>query len=200
MKCSTWFQDFDIEASSTDSKTEYKHREKNNCFLTVESLKKKKPYKRTKNVDQNQKNVVKKARLLGHSYTSHGNKHVEARSLKPPCKCRVKCFEKISEDVRKNIFQHFWGESFGWQQRRKYILDRVKKTPKARTRVRSGGKERKHTYIYHLQVNGELIRVCKVMFLNTLCIREGYVKYSLDKYEESIKESGQRHKSSRTKP
>lgn len=103
--------------------------------------------------------------------------------MKPPCNCRAKCFEKLSDAVREKIFKSFWAESVGWEQRRQYIADRVSKTIKIRTRVASTFQDdkRKYNFNYHLQVNEELIKVCKVMFLNTLSIGEKYLKITLQK-------------------
>lgn len=157
---------------------------------TAESSTKKAPKKRKRNTEKWQKNLAKKARLQGKSYVSKvakKKKDVEARSLKPSCTCRAKCFEKLSNEVRQSIFDNFWSECNNWEQRRQYVADRVTKTIKLRTRVNSSFEvdKRKFNYNYSLKVNDNIINVCKVMFLNTLSIGEKYVKITVNKKNES---------------
>lgn len=157
---------------------------------TAESSTKKRPRKRTRNEKKWQKNVAKKMRLQGKPYQSKvakKNKIVEARSLKPSCKCRAECFKKLSEEQRVKIFESFWSDCNNWDQRRQYIADRVTKTAKLRTRVNSSFEEdkRKYNYNYSLQVNDNIISVCKVMFLNTHSIGEKYVKITVAKKNDN---------------
>lgn len=55
-------------------------------------------------------NKRKSSYAAGRAYTSKKGKDVQARIMKPACKCRYKCSEKIAEDERKNIFDAFWDE------------------------------------------------------------------------------------------
>lgn len=149
---------------------------------TAQSSTKKVPKKRD---EKWQRNIAKKARLEGNSYESpvaKKNKKVEARTLKPACSCRAKCFEKLSEEVRQTIFENFWSGCKSWEQRRQYVADRVTKTVKVRTKKAS---RRKYNFIYNFQVNDKTINVCRVMFLNTLSIGEKYVKICVSKKNES---------------
>lgn len=70
-----------------------------------------------------------------------------------------------------------------WDQRRQFIANTVTKEQKRM--MKSHGNldtdRRKFTYKYHLIVNSECKKVCRVMFLNTLYIGEKFLKISLEK-------------------
>lgn len=135
-------------------------------------------YKRPKNIEK-QGNVPKKAQLS--SEVAEKKKFIEPPSLKPPCKCRAQCFEKVNEGTRQSIFDHFWSYLDTWEQRRQFIKKTVTRTAKMRTRVRTSDKadRKKFTYSYSLPVNEDLIPVCQVMFANTLSIGAKCVKRNM---------------------
>lgn len=146
--------------------------------------------KRRRNEENWKKNVTKKARLEGLPYHSHVAKKVTemgGRVLKPPCKCRAKCYDRLTEASRQQIFDDFWKKCNNWEQRRQFVANRVTKELKVRTKVNSSWQEdrRKFNYRYSLEVKDREINVCKVMFLNTLSIGEKYVKISVEKKTDS---------------
>lgn len=53
-------------------------------------------------------NKRKVARANGTEYVTKKGVVVSAKSLKPPCSCRRKCFEKFSEEERLYLFQDFY--------------------------------------------------------------------------------------------
>lgn len=128
-----------------------------------------------------EKNKIKREKGL----TYFGRKKHEAgwenkvpkqpRALKERCKCTakektvIKCF-CFSEDDRKAIFETFW--KMTWGQKKVYIdgLVQTSSTKRPRDRKNAAVSRRTLTLIYHLRKGDMLIRVCKVMFLNTLCI------------------------------
>lgn len=147
---------------------------------------KEKTRKRSINVLKWKRVSAKNARAKGspyHSSVAKKNPEVEGRSLKDPCSCRSKCYEKISPENRDIIFKQFWKISNSWEQRRQFVARNVTKNLK--TTMRTTGNldtdRRKFTYTYNLISGFEAVRVCKVMFLNTLCIGEHFVTVSLDK-------------------
>jgi len=83
---------------------------------------------------------------------------------------KAKCSE-FSEDVRSEVFRTFWSE-MNWDQRKVFVASNVDKVMKQRTRTEEDTSRRGHSYVYHLK-NGEICkRVCKEMFLSTLCLGE----------------------------
>jgi len=65
--------------------------------------------KRLRNV-QDWKNVKAKTELnLGLEHKNRKGQNKNAKTMGPPCMCRLKCFEKISEDLRTIVFTEYWG-------------------------------------------------------------------------------------------
>ncbi|CAH0397337.1 unnamed protein product [Chilo suppressalis] len=142
--------------------------------------------KKQKQVDKWKRVVSKVARLKGspyHSTVAKKKPNVEGRQLKPPCACRHKCYEKIPDNIRLQIFKEFWKTCSSWDQRRQFLANHITKEPKhlMKTNGNLDTDRRKFTYIYRLVVNSESQKVCKVMFLNTLCIGDKFLKLSLVK-------------------
>lgn len=142
--------------------------------------------KRLKHVDKWKRVISKVARLKGSPYHSTVAKKkpvVAGRQLKPPCECRDKCYEKIPPEKRLQIFNEFWKTCASWDQRRQFIANNVTKEQKRlmKTHGNLDTDRRKFTYKYRLIVNSECIKVCRVMFLNTLCIGEKFLKLSVEK-------------------
>nr|XP_022907668.1 uncharacterized protein LOC111419132 [Onthophagus taurus] len=55
------------------------------------------------------RHIRKKARVEGTCYTSSKGKNIPAKQVGgPPCSCRLKCYEKFSEDDKLQIFQRFY--------------------------------------------------------------------------------------------
>ncbi|XP_064292768.1 uncharacterized protein LOC135309947 [Plodia interpunctella] len=50
----------------------------------------------------------KKKINLGKAYVTRKGIRKPKKEIKSPCKCRLKCFEKISTEQRKAIFEAFW--------------------------------------------------------------------------------------------
>jgi len=88
------------------------------------------------------------------------------RIQKPLEICRMKCGEKIDEDIRITIFQEYW--SLGTRDRRVQSISGLveKREPKTtRKRKLDSTKTREVTYLYYFEINGERENVCKKMFL-----------------------------------
>lgn len=50
--------------------------------------------------------------------------------MKPPCKCKSKCYEKVPNETRIKIFNEFWEKCTSWDQRRQFIASKITKETK----------------------------------------------------------------------
>lgn len=107
------------------------------------------------------------------------------KQMREPCKCKLKCFEKIPSDRRLEIFRQFWASGnheTQWQfilKNTEIIEPKVMKIQRTR--------ERNRTLVYYLPSKSNAclvtnLKVCKIMFLNTLDIKERTVYTAIDKY------------------
>ncbi|CAG9827956.1 unnamed protein product [Diabrotica balteata] len=58
--------------------------------------------------DEYKRNVIKQSRIKGISYVSYKGKTVPNKKIGLACKCPLKCFTKIKEDDRNEIFDKFY--------------------------------------------------------------------------------------------
>ncbi|EFN87749.1 uncharacterized protein LOC105192506 [Harpegnathos saltator] len=143
--------------------------------------------KRAKHPENWKVNVKKNARLRGEEYIGVGGKIVPAKTMGPPCNCRMHCADKIDEEEREELHKVFW-KTCTWEQRKQYIALSVKESPKQRTRCRGNVKSehrRQVTFTYSLLLKGEFITVCKSMFLSTFAVSEKFVRHVMDKKRTS---------------
>lgn len=89
-----------------------------------------------------------------------------------PCKCRMKCSEKISEEMRKELFGYFW--SLGDKNRQWDFIARYVKTFDKKVSTNSSSR-RQLSKKYYFPIKNEEIQVCKIMFLKTFSISEKIV-------------------------
>ncbi|CAB3240062.1 unnamed protein product [Arctia plantaginis] len=76
-------------------------------------------------------NKRKCLRNLGKEYMSRKGKIHASRKMGPPCHCRKKCYDKLSEKERKQIFESFW--SLGDREKQwMFVANLVKKQIKRR--------------------------------------------------------------------
>lgn len=66
--------------------------------------------KRIRDIESWKRNKCKRSRHLGIEYTNAQGKVVAARRMGDVCsdKCRLKCFTKITNDERRQIFDYYW--------------------------------------------------------------------------------------------
>lgn len=116
-------------------------------------------------------------------WPKRNQKYVEGRKLKPPCSCKSKCYQKISEENRLHIFNQFWKKCDTWDQRRQVIARSVTKKQKLimKTEGNLETDRRKFSFVYRLIADSISDRVRRTMFLNTLWLGEKFVKVSLEK-------------------
>lgn len=56
------------------------------------------------------KDVKSKKELnLGLDHNNRSGKNKSAKTMGLPCKCKMKCFDKISDNIRKTVFDEYWG-------------------------------------------------------------------------------------------
>ncbi|CAH1955414.1 unnamed protein product [Acanthoscelides obtectus] len=89
----------------------------------------------------------------------------------PPCsdRCRLKCFEKMDVDNRKNIFKPYW-EMGDLQRQRAFILSRMTPIqPKYRHEKADSCRRLNNAFYLGSGTKGR-IRVCKYLFMSALDI------------------------------
>ncbi|KAK2582084.1 hypothetical protein KPH14_002787 [Odynerus spinipes] len=146
-----------------------------------------KDVQRSKHPERWKVNIKKNARLKGEQYVGVGGKVVPAKTMGPPCNCRMRCSDKVDEQAREELHKVFW-KTCTWEQRKQYIALSVKESPKQRTRCRGNVKSeerRQVTFTYSLLLKGEFITVCKCMFLSTFSVSEKFVRHAMDKKRTS---------------
>ncbi|CAH1640749.1 unnamed protein product [Spodoptera littoralis] len=129
---------------------------------------------------------------IGQKYVTKKGKVVDDKILGAPCKCRYRCFEKITHDQRYACFQKFW--RLGNREKQwAFVVKYSKKLLKNRCLNREVPNNRKFTFKYflpvipeHEQGHSEVVNVCKTMFLNSLSVSGKIIKTSWDKYDGSI--------------
>lgn len=102
------------------------------------------------------------------------------KNLKPRCNCKerrngaIQC-HLISQEDREALFAKFW--NLTWDQKRIYVENTIKVVHTNRQRDRKDPKKSKraHSFIYYLKKGENMVRVCKSLYLNTLCIGKSCV-------------------------
>ena len=91
--------------------------------------------------------------------------------MKDPCKCRMKCYNEVSEIERKTVHRNYWIMTY--KQRRTWLLKNIMEvdTKRRRKNNEEGNYRKTCTRNYYFDKK----RICKVMFSNTL-------GYSNDKF------------------
>nr|CAH7763754.1 unnamed protein product [Callosobruchus chinensis] len=130
-------------------------------------------------------NVRKRKIAGGKEYLSKKGKVIPAKVMKAPCNCRMKCSEKLKENERQNIFDSYWSEENSTDVKRQFIFSCVEKHSAVRSRKRDphSTKSKDYSLLYYFSVNSQRLKVCKVMFLNTLSISNTVVVNTLKKVQ-----------------
>lgn len=181
------------EYSTDEGDHEINNQDKTDSGDTTDKIKSK-TRKNKKCVNQWRRNVIKKLRNEGKSYKNWSNKIVQKRQLKAPCQnCRMKCYEKFSDEERRQIFDQYW-KLGNIDRQRDFISKLVDFTQKKRQRIREiqGQHDRVEsrrnlTFHYHLQkLNGVKIKICKTFFFNSLGISSQVVKTVANKLKNNV--------------
>ncbi|XP_063604156.1 uncharacterized protein LOC134779803 isoform X1 [Penaeus indicus] len=131
--------------------------------------------------EQWKKNIRKKMKNLGKSYTTQNGKKVGAKVFKSinQC-CYQQCFKNLSLMDQENIFTSFWNMG-NWNKQTKFIWEHTEIKTKARKTLDRSSR-RVHTRHFFLpDCSGSKVKVCKSVFLSLLQISNGRLSYSLSK-------------------
>lgn len=143
--------------------------------------------KRKINSSNWKKNVSKQQKLQGKEYVTLKGKLIRAKRMKPPCNCRKKCFDLMSNEERKIIFKNFYQLSYDGQSQ--FISDFVEEKEKATQRLRRNDKKesrRQYSRRYFLNNNGNIrLEVCQEMFTKTLDITIKRIRVCVEKKRAS---------------
>lgn len=84
--------------------------------------------------------------------------------MKETCtsKCRLQCFNNVSENERCDLFKNYWGLS-NLELKRSYIRSCMMEV-QARYKYTNAQKPRLPNNAFYFTVNGNRIRVCKLFF------------------------------------
>lgn len=130
--------------------------------------------KKGRNTDQITKER-KTARQSGKFYIDYNGAAHKERQVKQPCNanCHLKCSSRISADQRLEAHKQFW--SLSDLQKVQFYNEHLVKKPVQRRRTLQPEKNREFTVRYHLTIDGQLLEVCRVMFIKTLDISVGRI-------------------------
>lgn len=128
----------------------------------------------------------KEKRTRGLEYVSRKSKKVvKAKEMGPDCGCRNKCYTRVSEDERTNIFTEYYNLKSKDEQT-SYIFYRiVKSEPKRKYRKNKKdapikSRPKLYSFQYNLHTNNATEIVCRKAFCNILAITEKRLRYVRD--------------------
>lgn len=138
--------------------------------------------KRQKRPELWHRSTIKKLRESGKQYTDRGGNVKSPKKMKPGCKdtCFYLCSKYFSENNRLSIFNSFW--SLSDEGKNQFYLKFVKRELIKRSRTSSEIK--KFSFKFYFEVDGEIRRVCREFFLNTLSIDKKRVYYCFNKLRD----------------
>lgn len=145
--------------------------------------------KKTKNPENWKRNKCKNAKASGEEHISLRGKLVLSRKIRPDCKCKNKCFIKVS-DVEKNIIINMFNTIANKEKQDTYIAGLIKLNSVARRRpsITDNSKPKSCSCIYFIRIKEVEKRVCKKAFCSFLGIGKNRVQRiikSLQKNEPS---------------
>ncbi|CAH0688111.1 unnamed protein product [Chilo suppressalis] len=103
------------------------------------------------------------------------------RKIGPPCssdlcqKGTARHCNEFDEEARKEMFRHFWHD-LDWKGKRDYVKTLVDVVPPKRRRKKDAISRKGDSKLYHLRNKGERLLVCRLMFLNTLGLKEAMLR------------------------
>ena len=114
-----------------------------------------------------------------HISSSGSKKLIRAKIVKRGCtaSCRLGCGYKLTDEVKEELHKTFYQLPTRDHQR-SFIVSSVSRSSPKRTTVQDDQqrkKERGNTFIYHVTVKGEAIRVCKTTFQATFDLSDGRI-------------------------
>lgn len=129
-------------------------------------------------------NEHKSARQKGEPYVDAAGTSRNKRQVKPACEstCHMKCFSKFTSEQRLSVHKAFW--SLNDAEKRKFYNEHLSK--KSIVRRKQGEIIRKHNYTvkYSLTIDDMRVKVCRIMFINTLDISVHRIYHFMSKDEK----------------
>lgn len=116
--------------------------------------------------------------------------------LRPPCACKLKCFDKITEQQREFIFSHFWRLGKRSNQWSFVLQFTSRKKPKSVAQAHLATSPHRYRFIYFLPLtenigkDAETVQVCQTMFTQTLVISGKVVMDSWARVSGDMKAKG----------
>lgn len=138
-------------------------------------------------------------RLTGQTFLTKAGSIHRSKSLQPSCtsNCRRKCYTKITDEQRQVMFDEYYGLAdlhLQWQYLARHLKKDIPKyhfiKEKYRARVEEERqpinrvRNRSNNIHYYLNINNEMIRVCKAMFCATFDITVAVVDSAIRKTNE----------------
>lgn len=120
-----------------------------------------------KGESRNVRSERKEMRNTGQAYKTRKGKTVEARKSQPLGPCRNKCFEKVTENICKKLFQEYW-QMNDFNRRCNYLASLLQLEEPKRRRVRTENDNshfRQISIQYNIEFEGHKISICKGCFV-----------------------------------
>jgi len=86
-------------------------------------------------------------------------------------KCKHQCSTKVTEDVRLEIFTSYWAPG---QDQSEFVNNYVQEVP-VKYQTLGHTSRRNRTMAYYLPCGEETVKVCRDMFLNTICLGKEFI-------------------------
>ena len=134
--------------------------------------------RRVRTPEQHKRIIAKRKRNLGESYINVSSHEVAARKVGP--QCRDGCFEKVTLEGVKEIFESFW-KMGNYDLQNAYIQKLVSVLPIARKRTQAEVSRRSMSRSYHVNINNESIKVCQKAFCSIHGISSKRVQMAIKK-------------------
>lgn len=119
---------------------------------------------------------------------------VPARNLGSACTCKNRCFEKIPDEDKTEIFTKFWNQG-NYDIQNAYLQGSVRKL-KIKRKTKQVDTRRTATIEYSIQLTNTTIKVCKTAFISLHGLSRGRLEYIVSKLKvgETIPQSDRRGK------
>ncbi|CAL4088232.1 unnamed protein product [Meganyctiphanes norvegica] len=112
------------------------------------------------------KNMAKRGRAEGRSYTSStSGREYEAAKVGHPCRCPKECMQSmVPQAVINNVFQSFWDIGDNYSAKSAYLMSAIRARTVKRVRTKIPGKAPKPQYSYIVTDGHTEYEVCRRAF------------------------------------
>lgn len=134
-----------------------------------------------------QVNIRKNANIHGESFLNQDGNIRPMKSIRPPCTetCRIHCSERVTEELRQQFFNKYYSVSSN-RQKWEFLLRYTRSDGVDRKKENSRRHCSRKYFIgteNFTHAGEEFHKVCKKMFLNTLCISDNVVRTAHEKIQ-----------------